>query len=146
MKHPLRLLAASIATALVLYGCGGATETAAPTEPFAAVVEAPATPAADAAAFQYEADRFADIRILRYQIPGFEALSVQQKKLLYFLSQAGMSGRDMMYDQNYRHNLRVRKLLEQIVQHYAGDRATPEFTAFMTYAKQVWFANGMHHH
>jgi dipeptidyl-peptidase-3 len=146
MKYPLRLLAASIATALVLYGCGGATETAAPTEPFAAVVEAPTTPAADAAAFQYEADRFADIRILRYQIPGFEALSVQQKKLLYFLSQAGMSGRDMMYDQNYRHNLRVRKLLEQIVQHYAGDRATPEFTAFMTYAKQVWFANGIHHH
>ncbi|MEX2366543.1 MAG: hypothetical protein WD601_08045, partial [Pseudohongiellaceae bacterium] len=93
-----------------------------------------------------EADRFADIRILRYQVPGFEDLSLQQKKLLYFLSRAGMSGRDIMWDQNYRHNLRIRRSLEEIIKHYPGDRETGAFNSFMVYAKQVWFANGIHHH
>src|SRR5690554_3642193 len=101
---------------------------------------------ADQDDFQYEADRFADIRILRYQVPGFEALPLQRKKLLYFLSQAGMSGRDIMWDQNYEHNLRIRRTLEHVVERYAGDRETAEFAAFLTYAKQLWFANGIHHH
>ena len=146
MLRRVRLLSVAVSAALLLYGCGGAEQAAAPAES-AAVVQAPAAaPAAEAPAFQYEADRFADIRVLRYQIPGFEQLSLQQKQLLYYLSQAGMSGRDIMYDQNFRHNLRIRKLNEQILQHYSGDRSTPEFAAFTTYAKRVWFANGIHHH
>lgn len=143
----LRLLASSIAIAVLLQGCGGNTEeattaTIAPETPPAA---APA-PAAAEPDFQWEADRFADIRVLRYQIPGFDTLSLQQKKLLYFLSQAGMSGRDILYDQRYRHNLRIRRTLEEIVKHYNGDRASAEWNAFMTYTRQVWFANGIHHH
>jgi dipeptidyl-peptidase-3 len=139
----LRLLASSL-TLLLLQACGENTEapvtTAAPTLPAAAPI------AAAEPEFQWEADRFADIRVLRYQIPGFEALSLQQKKLLYFLSQAGMSGRDILYDQHYRHNLRIRRTLEEIVKHYSGDRTSAEWNAFMTYTRQVWFANGIHHH
>ena len=96
--------------------------------------------------FNYAADRFADIRMLRYQVPGFEDLSDQQKELLYYLSQAALSGRDIMYDQNYKHNLRVRRTLEEILKNYAGARDTENFAHLITYAKQVWFANGIHHH
>ncbi|MFK7863573.1 MAG: hypothetical protein AB8B95_05015 [Pseudohongiellaceae bacterium] len=96
--------------------------------------------------FEYEAERFADVRILRYQAAGFEALSDQQKELLYYLSQAALSGRDIMYDQNYKHNLRIRRTLEEVIKHYEGDRGGENFQHFLTYAKQVWFANGIHHH
>lgn len=96
--------------------------------------------------FVHEADRFADKRILRYQVPGFDALTSQQKELLYYLSQAALSGRDIMYDQNYKHNLRVRRTLEEIVKHFPGDRTSPDFAQFVVYAKQVWFSNGIHHH
>src|SRR6187549_2216465 len=114
MPHRIRLLSAVIAGLLLLTACGGNESVAPVTEQVpAATTEAAVTPAP----FVYEADRFADIRILRYQIPGFDQLSLQEKKLLYFLSQAGMSGRDIFYDQNYRYNLRIRHLLEQIVQH-----------------------------
>ncbi|MGC3981655.1 MAG: hypothetical protein QM808_10365 [Steroidobacteraceae bacterium] len=98
------------------------------------------------AAFKFEADRFADIRVLRYQVPGFEQLPLKQKELLYYLYQAALSGRDIMWDQNDQHNLRIRKLLEQIVEHYPGDRNAAEFQQLLTYARQVWFANGIHHH
>ncbi len=98
------------------------------------------------AEFVYEADRFADKRILRYQVPGFDALTAQQQELLYYLSQAALSGRDIMYDQNYKHNLRVRRTLEEIIKHYPGDRNTAEFEQLIVYAKQVWFSNGIHHH
>ncbi len=97
-------------------------------------------------AFTYEADRFADIRILRYQVPGFDTLSREQKELLYYLSQAALSGRDIMYDQNYKHNLRIRRSIEEVLKHYSGDRSTEDFNNFVSYAKQVWFANGIHHH
>ena len=96
--------------------------------------------------FVYEADRFADIRILRYQVPGFDDLSDQQKELLYYLSQAALSGRDIMYDQNYKHNLRIRRTIEEILKKYDGDRDTKNFSHLTRYAKQVWFANGIHHH
>ncbi len=138
----LRLLASLIlGVSLLLQGCGGNTETPSPE------TAAPAPePEAAAPEFVFEADRFADIRILRYQIPGFENLTLQQKQLLFFLSQAGMSGRDIIWDQHYKHNLRIRRTLEEVVKYYPGDRTTPEWNAFMTYAKQVWFANGIHHH
>lgn len=96
--------------------------------------------------FKYEADRFADIRMLRYQVPGFSDLSNQQRELLYYLSQAALSGRDIMYDQNYKHNLRIRRTIEEVLKNYDGDRESESFANFLSYAKQMWFANGIHHH
>ncbi len=139
----LRLLASLILGAMLLQGCGGRTEEATVVEPAA---PEPAAAAAAEPEFVFEADRFADKRVLRYQIPGFESLTLQQKKLLYFLAEAGMSGRDIMWDQHYKHNLRIRRTIEEVVKHYAGDRASADWNAFMVYAKQMWFANGIHHH
>ena len=146
-----------ILSSLLLSACGNEPPAATDTNPAppsaastAADTPPPASPematAEGDAAFVHEAERFADIRILRYQIPGFDNLPLQQKTLLYYLSQAGLSGRDIFWDQNYRHNLRIRRTLEEIVRHYPGDRTTAEFDAFMTYVKRVWFANGIHHH
>jgi len=105
-----------------------------------------ALPAAPAEEFKPEADRFADIQVLRYRIPGFENLTLPQKKLAYYLYEAGLSGRDIFWDQKYGNNLRIRKTLEGILRSYKGERAGAEWTAFETYAKQVFFANGIHHH
>ncbi|MBK9174834.1 MAG: dihydrofolate reductase [Flavobacteriales bacterium] len=96
--------------------------------------------------FQWEVDQFADIRVLRYQIPGWEQLTLQQKQLCYYLNMAGLAGRDIMWDQNYRHNLRIRRALEAILRDYKGERKGAEWEAFETYAKQVYFSNGIHHH
>jgi dipeptidyl-peptidase III len=104
--------------------------------------------AADAptTSFEYKADQFADIQVLRYQVPGFDQLSLRQKKLAYYLTQAGLAGRDIFWDQKYRHNLTVRKTLEAVLTSYRGERTGADWTAFVTYAKQVFFANGIHHH
>ena len=104
------------------------------------------TPTEPQAEFQVLADQFADLQVLRYRIPGFENLTLQQKELLYYLSQAARSGHDMIWDQNYRHNLLIRKTIENIVEHYEGDRKDPRWEKFMVYAKRVWFSNGIHHH
>lgn len=91
-------------------------------------------------------DRFADIQILRYDVEGFDNLSLDQKKLVYFLTEAGLAGRDILYDQNNAYNLEIRRALENIVSNYTGDEKDENYQKFMTYAKQVWFANGIHHH
>ena len=96
--------------------------------------------------FKYQTDQFADIRILRYQIPGFEKLSVKQKELLYYLSEAALAGKDIIWDQNYKYNLTVRKTLETIVSTYKGDKKSEDWKKFIVYAKRVWFSNGIHHH
>jgi dipeptidyl-peptidase-3 len=96
--------------------------------------------------FEYVSEQFADLRILRYEIPGFDQLSLQQKELLYYLSEAALAGRDISYDQNYKYNLTVRKTLEAIVSGYKGDVNAPEHKKFLVYAKRVWFSNGIHHH
>lgn len=96
--------------------------------------------------FNYTVDRFADLQILRYQVPGFDELSLQQKKLIYFLSEAAQSGRDILFDQNGKYNLRIRRTLEAIYLDYKGDRTSDDFKAFEVYLKRVWFANGIHHH
>ena len=96
--------------------------------------------------FDYVVDRFADLEILRYQVPGFESLTLKQKQLLYHLSEAALMGRDILFDQNCRYNLPIRRTLEAIYTSYKGDRQTPDFLALETYLKQVWFANGIHHH
>ena len=96
--------------------------------------------------FNFFAEQFEDIKVLRYQIPGFDQLSLQQKKLVYFLTEAGLAGRDIMYDQNYRHNLSIRRALEKIYVNYKGNRDTEDWNNFETYLKRIWFANGIHHH
>ncbi len=96
--------------------------------------------------FNYHADRFADIEVLRYPVPEFENLSLDQKKLVYYLTEAALWGRDILWDQNCVTNLPLRKALEMVYTNYDGDRENPDFQAFETYLKRVWFANGMHHH
>ncbi|MDE6717509.1 MAG: dipeptidyl peptidase 3 [Muribaculaceae bacterium] len=96
--------------------------------------------------FDYHVDRFADIEVLRYEVPEFDRLTLQQKKMLYYLSQAAQMGRDIIWDQNGKHNLQIRQLLEKIYTGYNGDRNSDDFKAFEKYLKQVWFGNGIHHH
>ncbi|WP_297762547.1 dihydrofolate reductase [uncultured Muriicola sp.] len=100
----------------------------------------------DETSFDYVVEQFADIQILRYQIPGFNELSIEQKKLVYYLYQAGLAGRDIMWDQNYRHNLQIRAALESVYENYSGDKGSDNWKAFETYLKRVWFSNGIHHH
>ena len=101
---------------------------------------------ASADAFNYECDRFADIQVIRYQIKGFDKLSAKQRKLAYYLYEAALSGRDIIYDQKYKHNLAIRKTIEVILNNYKGDRNSPDFKSFEEYAKQFFFSNGIHHH
>jgi dipeptidyl-peptidase III len=116
------------------------------------VVSAPACkktkpqPEAAAPEFQWQVDQFADLKILRYKVPGFEELSPRQKELIYYLSEAALCGRDIVFDQNYKHNLLIRKTLDAIVEGYRGDRTDPQWEKFMVYTKRVWFSNGIHHH
>ena len=96
--------------------------------------------------FDYVVDRFADIEVLRYPVPDFDKLSLSQKMLVYHLTEAALAGRDILWDQNCRLNLELRDMLEKIYTEYQGDRNDPQFKAFEKYLKQVWFANGVHHH
>lgn len=96
--------------------------------------------------FEYLAEQFADLKILRYQIPGFDQLSLKQKKYVYYLTQAGLAGRDIMYDQNYRHNLKIRRALEQIYRSYEGNKSSDDWKSFEVYLKRIWFSSGIHHH
>lgn len=96
--------------------------------------------------FKWQIDQFADIRILRYQVPGFDELPLAQKELIYYLNEAALCGRDIITDQNYKYNLTIRKTLDAIVEGYRGDRADPQWEKFMVYTKRVWFSNGIHHH
>ena len=151
-KRVITRLLTVLASLTLLNACseGSGTQTTMPVTTIEATTDlSPSLEVAPFAAeddFNYAADRFADIRMLRYQVPGFEDLSNQQKELLYYLSQAALSGRDIMFDQNYKHNLRIRRTLEEILKNYAGARDTENFGHLTTYAKQVWFANGIHHH
>lgn len=96
--------------------------------------------------FNYNVEQFADLKILRYQIPGWENLTLKEQKLVYYLTQAGLSGRDIMWDQNYRHNLKIRNALEHIYINFNGDKTSADWMAFEVYLKRVWFSNGIHHH
>lgn len=96
--------------------------------------------------FSYIVDQFADLQILRYKVPGFENLSLRQKQLLYHLSEAALMGRDILFDQNGRHNLVIRRTLEAVYQYGTVDKSSADYQAFEVYLKRVWFANGIHHH
>lgn len=96
--------------------------------------------------FSYTVEQFADLQILRYRVPGFEQLSLRQKQLIYYLSQAALEGRDILFDQNGKYNLQIRRLLEAVYTHFEGDRTSEPFRALEVYLKRVWFSNGIHHH
>jgi len=96
--------------------------------------------------FNFNVEEFADIKILRYQIPGWDDLSLKEQKLVYYLTQAGLAGRDIMWDQNYRYNLKIRRALENVYTNYSGDKTTDDWNNFESYLKRVWFSNGIHHH
>jgi dipeptidyl-peptidase-3 len=132
MKNSLLPLL-SLVSLLLLGACGGGDGKTAE------------VPSADTT-FQWEVDQFEDLRILRYRIPGWDMIPLQQKQLAYYLTMSGLAGRDIMWDQNYRHNLRIRRALETLVSARGEGDTGAEWDAFMTYAKQVWFANGIHHH
>jgi dipeptidyl-peptidase-3 len=120
--------------ALFVFGCK-------PKEQPATNTEAPKTDD-----FVWQTETFADKKMIRYQVPGFEKLSLNQKKLVYYLVQAGLAGRDIIYDQNYRYNLPIRQALDRIVANYQGDKNSNDWKELLLYAKQVWFSNGIHHH
>lgn len=96
--------------------------------------------------FNYSVDHFADIQVLRYQVPGFDGLSLNQKKYVYYLTEAALNGRDILFDQRGKYNLQIRQVLEAIYKNYKGDKTTSDYKGFEKYLKQVWFANGIHHH
>ena len=96
--------------------------------------------------FDYTVDRFADIEVLRYKVPDFDSLSLDQKRLVYYLTEAALWGRDILWDQNNEYNLKIRQMLEGVYTNFAGDRNSADYKAFEQYLKQVEFANGIHHH
>ena len=124
-KHLISMAVA----ATILTSCGGAKTTT-----------------AEADKFDYTVEQFADLQILRYRVPGFENLSLQQKELVYYLTEAALQGRDILFDQNGKYNLRIRRALEAVYKGYEGDKNAPDFKAMEVYLKRVWFSNGIHHH
>ena len=113
----------------LLTACGGAPKTT-----------------ADAEKNDYTVEQFADLQILRYRVPEFEDLSLKQKELVYYLTEAALQGRDILFDQNGKYNLTIRRMLEAVYTGYHGDKETPDFKAMEVYLKRVWFSNGIHHH
>lgn len=118
-----------VATLSLLTACGGPSKTT-----------------AEAEKFNYTVEQFADLQILRYRVPGFEDLSLKQKELVYYLTEAALQGRDILFDQNGKYNLRIRRMLEAVYTGYTGDKNTADFKAMEVYLKRVWFSNGIHHH
>jgi dipeptidyl-peptidase-3 len=131
----LKLLLGFVLTGTLLFSCGNDKSKENQTD--LTVAEAP---------FDYKVTQFADVKVLRYQIPGWENLTLKEQKLVYYLTQAGLSGRDIIWDQNYKYNLKIRKALESIYTNYNGDKSTNDWNAFDTYIKRIWFSNGIHHH
>lgn len=137
------------AASLAMIGCGygsGSNDgtTSDDWAPSAATEKGASEP--DASGFVWQTEQFADLKMIRYQVPGWDQLSPKQRALVYCLNQAGLSGRDMMYDQNNRYNLRIRHLLESIYTGFEGDKSTNGWNRFETYLKRIWFSNGIHHH
>ena len=123
-----QLITAGAAMSL-LTACGGAPKTT-----------------AEAEKFDYTVEQFADLQILRYRVPEFESLSLKQKELVYYLTEAALQGRDILFDQNGKYNLRIRRMLEAVYTGYTGDKTAADFKAMEVYLKRVWFSNGIHHH
>ncbi|MBN4061866.1 dihydrofolate reductase [Bacteroidales bacterium AH-315-I05] len=129
-----------ISFVMILFSC---SETKSPGEEAEKAAKKAETPKDD---FAYQTEQFADIRMLRYKVPGFDELKKKHKRLLYYLYEAALAGRDIVWDQNYKHNLCIRRMLEAIVTSYSGSKNTDDYRNFMVYTKRVWFSNGIHHH
>ena len=143
---PQVLLILLLLTAIaILAGCGAPTVDLGEDGQAALEMESTAGEA-DANGFVWKTEQFADLKMIRYQVPGWSQLTDDQKKLAYCLTQAGLSGRDIMYDQNNRFNLRVRDMIDTAHENFKGDRGTLGWQRFHTFAKRVWFSNGIHHH
>lgn len=140
---PLRLVVFLNATLFLLFSCSPKV-TESPVKSSAMKPPAPASSAP--VPEKVILDTFADIQILQYDLPGWDKLNLRQKTFIYYLSEAALAGRDIIYDQHCKYNLTVRKTLEGVHNSYKGDRASADWKAFMTYAKRVWFSNGIHHH
>lgn len=132
-------IAIAITTSVFLISCGETSTTKKETKKVI-------TEEVTKATFNYKVEQFADIKILRYQIPGWNDLNLKEQKLAYYLTQAGYAGRDIIWDQNYRHNLTIRKALENVYTTFKGDKSSADWKAFEVYLKRVWFSNGIHHH
>ena len=128
-RHMKKQLISMVTALSLLTACGGNPKTT-----------------AEAEKFDYTVEQFADLQILRYRVPGFEALSLKQKELVYYLTEAALQGRDILFDQNGKYNLTIRRMLEAVYTGYKGDKNTPDFKAMEVYLKRVWFSNGIHHH
>ena len=128
-RNMKKQLISMVAAVSLLTACGGTPKTT-----------------AEADKFDYTVEQFADLQILRYRVPGFEDLTLRQKELVYYLTEAALQGRDILFDQNGKYNLRIRRMLEAVYTGYAGDRNTSDFKAMEVYLKRVWFSNGIHHH
>ena len=122
-------LITAVAAMSLLTACGGAPKTT-----------------AEAEKFDYTVEQFADLQILRYRVPEFESLSLKQKELVYYLTEAALQGRDILFDQNGKYNLRIRRMLEAVYTGYTGDKTAADIKAMEVYLKRVWFSNGIHHH
>ena len=122
-------LITAVAAMSLLTACGGAPKTT-----------------AEAEKFDYTVEQFADLQILRYRVPEFESLSLKQKELVYYLTEAALQGRDILFDQNVKYNLWIRLMLEAVYTGYTGDKTAADFKAMEVYLKRVWFSNGSHHH
>ncbi|MFI5203670.1 MAG: dihydrofolate reductase [Flavobacteriales bacterium] len=138
MKKILYLVAFP-AVLLSLFGCSGDKQAETSNETKKEVTTAPDT-------FKFQVEQFADLRVLRYRVPGFDELKPKRKELLYYLYEAALCGRDIIWDQNCMVNLAVRKTIENIISTYSGDKTTEDYGKFIVYAKRVWFSNGIHHH
>ncbi|MBK9192993.1 MAG: dihydrofolate reductase [Crocinitomicaceae bacterium] len=125
------------ASACVFYNCGGSSESSGENKDTLAEIPLITT---------FEIEPFADVQILSYEIPGFDSLTLKQKTYVYYLYEAGLSGRDIIWDQNYKYNLQIRNALENIVKNYSGDTESDDWKKFLVYTKRVWFSNGIHHH
>ena len=124
---------------MIILGLAGTMIGCAPKQP---ATEVP-TPKEE---FKFLVDQFADLRIMRYQLPDWDQLSLQQKAYIYYLNEAAKCGRDILFDQNFKYNLCVRKTIEAVLNSYQGDRECADFQNFLVYAKRVFFSNGIHHH
>ncbi|WP_241499045.1 dipeptidyl peptidase 3 [Rufibacter ruber] len=155
MKHQRSAASAFLLASLLVGGCAknttsststaSATASAVQAKEMVSVTQS-SPPQVTEGEFTYVADQFADLRILRYRVPGFEELTTQQKELLYYLYEAALSGRDIIYDQNYKHNLRIRRTLDALVANKRDRSTSPDWEKLMEYTKRVWFSNGIHHH
>lgn len=148
MKLTLFKLTLLLATVFFLtFACSPkTTESATGTAAKSTQAKPPATTSTAPVSEKVVLDTFADLQILQYELPGWDKLSLRQKTFIYYLSEAALAGRDIIYDQHCKHNLTVRKTLEGIYETFKGDRASADWKAFVTYAKRIWFSNGIHHH